>query len=195
MISGTGPRTEPRSNRRDGFTLLELILVLALLAIAVSIVTPRLSGFASGRAFDSETRRLLALTHAARSRAISEGHPIVLWIDTTAGTYGLRRDGPVSNVDTNALEFAIAPGIEIVFDTPDALVGQTATSRRPQVPPLPNAVSVGPLQILPGIRMMPDGSVDESSPQSIRITNADGTALWLVQGSDRRHYELRPANL
>jgi hypothetical protein len=56
-------------------------------------------------------------------------------------------------------------------------------------------VSVGPLQILPGIRMMPDGSVDESSPQSIRITNADGTTLWLVQGSDRRHYELRPANL
>ena len=59
----------------------------------------------------------------------------------------------------------------------------------------PNAVTVGPLQILPGIRMMPDGSVDESSPQSIRITNTDGTALWLVQGSDRRHYELRPANL
>ncbi|MFZ9854670.1 MAG: GspH/FimT family pseudopilin [Limisphaerales bacterium] len=195
MISGTGPRTEPQAERRDGFTLLELILVLALLAIAVSIVTPRLSGFASGRAFDSETRRLLALTHAARSRAISEGRPIVLWIDTTAGTYGLRQDGPVANVDTNALEFTLAPGITAAFDAAEALAGQTTTSRRPQVPPLPNAVTVGPLQILPGIRMMPDGSVDESSPQSIRITNTDGTALWLVQGSDRRHYELRPANL
>ncbi len=195
MISGTGPKTEPRTRHRHGFTLLELILVLALLAIAVSIVTPRLSGFASGRAFNSETRRLLALTHAARSRAIAEGRPIVLWINTTERNYGIRQDGPVANVDTNALEFTLAPGIEVVFDTPDALVGQTTTSRRPQVPPLPNGVSVGPLQILPGIRMMPDGSIDETSPQSIRITNADGTALWLVQGSDRRHYELRPANL
>lgn len=195
MISGTGPRTEPRACPREGFTLLELILVLALLGIAVAIVTPRLSGFASGRAFDSETRRLLALTHAARSRAIAEGRPIVLWINSTSGTYGVRQDGPVANVDTNALEFILAPGIEIAFDTPDALVGQTATSRRAQTPPLPNAVSVGPLQILPGIRMMPDGSIDETSPQSIRITQSDGTALWLVQGSDRRHYELRPANL
>lgn len=195
MISGTGPRTESRSGPGKGFTLLELILVLALLGIAVAIVTPRLSGFASGRAFDSETRRLLALTHAARSRAVAEGRPIVLWINSTQGNYGLRQDGPVANADTNALEFTLAPGIEIAFDTPDALVGQTATSRRTQAPPLPNPVSVGPLQIVPGIRMMPDGSVDESSPQSIRITNADGTTLWLVQGSDRRHYELRPANL
>lgn len=195
MTLGTGPRTESAAGYRTGFTLLELILVLALLAIAVAIVTPRLSGFASGRAFDSETRRLLALTHAARSRAIAEGRPIVLWINSTSGTYGVRQDGPVANVDTNALEFSLAPGIEITFDTPDALVGLTATSRRSQIPPLPNAVSVGPLQILPGIRMMPDGSIDETSPQSIRITQADGTALWLVQGSDRRHYELRQANL
>ena len=195
MISGTGPRTEPSWCRRAGFTLLELILVLALLGIAVAVVTPRLSGFASGRTFDSETRRLLALTHAGRSRAIAEGRPIVLWINTTEGNYGLRQDGPVANIDTNALQFTIAPGIEIAFDTPEALVGQTATSRRPQIPPLPNSVSVGPLQILPGIRMMPDGAIDDSSPRSIRITNTDGTTLWLVQGSDRRHYELRPANL
>ena len=195
MISGTGRRTESAVRRRDGFTLLELILVLALLGVAVAIVTPRMSGFASGRAFDSETRRLLALTHAARSRAIAEGRPIVLWINAAEGNYGVRQDGPVANADTNALEFNLSPGIEIAFDTPDTLVGQTATSRRPQVPPLPNAVSIGPLQVLPGIRMMPDGSIDETSPRSIRITGSDGNALWLVQGSDRRHYELRPANL
>jgi prepilin-type N-terminal cleavage/methylation domain-containing protein len=55
------------------FTLIELILVLALLVIITSLAAPAMSNFIRGRALDSEARRLLALMHAAQSRAVSEG--------------------------------------------------------------------------------------------------------------------------
>src|SRR5208282_2111327 len=55
------------------FTLVELILVLALLVIVTSLVAPAMSNFIRGRALDSEARRLCALMHAGQSRAVSEG--------------------------------------------------------------------------------------------------------------------------
>ena len=45
-------------NFRRGFTLVELILVLALLVVITSIAVPSLSNFVRGRALDSEARRL-----------------------------------------------------------------------------------------------------------------------------------------
>ena len=63
----------PAAGRRrhtEAFTLIELILVLALLVIITSLVAPAMSNFIRGRALDSEARRLFALMHAAQSRAI-----------------------------------------------------------------------------------------------------------------------------
>ena len=69
-----------------------MILVMALLVVAVSMVSPRLAGFIRGRPLESEARRVLALTHAARSRAISESLPILLWLDAGSGRYGIERE-------------------------------------------------------------------------------------------------------
>ena len=80
------------ASRRRAFSLIEMILVMALLVVAVSMVSPRLSGFIRGRALESEARRVLALTHAARSRAVSESLPVLLWLDSATGHYGIERD-------------------------------------------------------------------------------------------------------
>ena len=53
------------------FTLVELLLVLALLVVITSLVAPAMSNFIRGRALDSEARRLFALMHAGQSRAVS----------------------------------------------------------------------------------------------------------------------------
>src|SRR5512143_2179039 len=63
------------------FTLIELILVMALLTIVISLTAPKLSRFFHGRTLDSEARRLLALTRSGQSRAVSEGLPMDLWVD------------------------------------------------------------------------------------------------------------------
>src|SRR6516162_6663029 len=70
---------------RPAFTLIELILVLALLVIITSIAAPTMSRFIRGRALDSEAQRMMALMHAAQSRAVSEGAPMMLWLDEKTG--------------------------------------------------------------------------------------------------------------
>src|SRR3954471_10738870 len=73
----------------SGFTLIELILVMALLSVVLAVSAPALSGFFRGRSIDAEARRLVSLIRYGQSRAVSEGVPVVLWINTRQGTYGL----------------------------------------------------------------------------------------------------------
>src|SRR5690242_12890691 len=65
------------------FTLIELILVMMILAIAVSFTAPALANFFHGRSLDYEARRLLSLTRQGQSRAVSEGVPVELWFDSS----------------------------------------------------------------------------------------------------------------
>src|SRR5207249_2115896 len=63
----------PRLPFTCAFTLIELILVMALLAIVLAVSAPALSTFFQGRTLDSEVRRFLSLTRYGQSRAVSEG--------------------------------------------------------------------------------------------------------------------------
>jgi hypothetical protein len=44
---------------------------------------------------------------------------------------------------------------------------------------------------LPTIRFLPDGSVAEGSPQTLRLTSSDGGSLWLALSRDAVSYEIR----
>jgi len=54
----------------QAFTLIELILLMALISIVISLVAPRLAAFFHGRSLDSEARQLLALSRHGQSRAV-----------------------------------------------------------------------------------------------------------------------------
>src|SRR5207249_1124035 len=86
--NGARGATRPTHTSR-AFTLIELILVMALLAVVLAISAPSLSRFFRSRSLDSEARRFMALTRAAQSRAVSEGVPMVLWLATKEHAYGL----------------------------------------------------------------------------------------------------------
>src|SRR5262249_19567201 len=73
----------------QAFTLIELILVMALLAIVLGISAPSLSRFFRGRSLESEAQRFLALTRHAQSRAVSEGVPMVVWLWPKQRSYGM----------------------------------------------------------------------------------------------------------
>ncbi len=87
--AGINPSVNPQ--RRGAFTLIELIVVMALLAIVIAIGGPRLARFFHGQTVMEEGQRLLALTRYGQSRAASEGSPMELWMNLANGTYGLRR--------------------------------------------------------------------------------------------------------
>jgi type II secretion system protein H len=164
--------TSPVTRHAPGFTLIELILVLALLVIAVSLVSPALSGFVRGRALDSEARRLLALVHAGQARAVSEGMPMVLWVDEKQNAYGLEAETTGKNGDTKAENLTLDENVQVAVLN----LGETATMT---------------FKNLPAVRFLADGTVDENSPQTLRLLSSTGQARWLIEARDRSGYEIR----
>src|ERR1019366_516330 len=104
------PRTAQRS---PAFTLIELILVMAILVMMVSFTAPTLSHFFRGRTLNSEARRLLALTRSGQSRAVSEGLPMDLWVDAAEGAFGLEAEPSFDTSDSKAVEFTVDGGLKI----------------------------------------------------------------------------------
>ncbi|HEY1787461.1 MAG TPA: GspH/FimT family protein [Verrucomicrobiae bacterium] len=168
MTLETGKHNKPRS--RCAFTLVELVLVMALLVVAVCMVAPRLSDFIRGRAIDSEARRLLALTDAGEARAVSEGMPMVLWFNQKQGTCGLEAETPPKGGDTRAENISISESVAV---TPVSK-GTSATTT---------------FNHLPAIRFLPDGTVDEGSPGTVQLTEGSDS-LWMLELQNHTGYEI-----
>ena len=153
------------------FTLVELLLVLALLVVITSLVAPAMSNFIRARAVDSEARRIFALMHAGQSRAVSEGLPMMLWVDEKQGAYGLAAETSPSGGDPKAENLTLDENVQI------AVLNAGATA-------------LTTFQNLPAIRFLADGTIDESSPQTLRLADAKGNALWLIEARNHMGYEI-----
>lgn len=73
-----------------GYTLLELVLVLAIIATTIAAAAPVLSKFARGQRAEEAARQFVALTRYARSQAVADGATYQLAIDTNAGKWQLK---------------------------------------------------------------------------------------------------------
>jgi prepilin-type N-terminal cleavage/methylation domain-containing protein len=179
---------------RRGFTLIELILVMALLTIVISLTAPRLSRFFHGRTLDSEARRLLALMRSGQSRAVSEGVPMDLWVDAGQGTFGLEAEPSYETSDSKAVGFTLDSGLQLeVVNKTVVAPANTATTINPMQ--RTSTASVPRVNLvhanLPTIRFLPDGSIGEASPQMLHLASSDGGSLWLAQARDGASYEIR----
>jgi len=189
--SGSAARVTDQARR--GFTLIELILVMALLTIVISLTAPKLSRFFHGRTLDSEARRLLALTRSGQSRAVSEGMPMDLWVDAQQGAFGLQAEASYDTSDPKAVDFTLDSGLqlEVVNKTVAAPVN-TVTMNRAQRASTASVPRVNLVHAnLPTIRFLPDGSIGEASPQLLHLSSSDGGSLWLAQARDGVNYEIR----
>ena len=162
---------------------------MTILTIAISLTAPALANFFRGRSLDSEARRLLALTRLGQSRAVSEGLPVQLWIDSARGECGLEADSSYDTVDAHAVEFTVDKDLQI--ETANSV---TATGDQPMVNTMQTATTTaqnGAHSNLPHIRFLPDGSVGEGSPQVIRLNGRDGFTVTIAMGRSRLGYEIR----
>ena len=150
----TTSRNAKANMSESGFTLIELILVMVLITVVLSLVFPSLKGFFRARNLDSEAQRFLALTRYGQSRAISEGVPVILWMDPTARIYGLEVQNGYGTKDTKPQQFRLDESLQI---QPQILAAGLLTqsniwtqARKP----------IG----RPEIRFLPNGEISESSP-------------------------------
>ena len=176
------PENERVRSRRAGFTLIELILVMAVLAITAALVVPRMSSFLHGRELSSEARRLLSLTRYAQSRAVAEGLPVVLWVNPSDGAYGVEIQPGYVDTDEHAISFTVAGGIAIDVQRPTPASSSELGDETLGLPPN-----------LAVVRFLPSGFVDESSVSEITLHEGDQAACTLSVAANRLGYEIRPA--
>jgi type II secretion system protein H len=163
-----------KDNGISAFTLVELLIVLVLIGTICAIAAPSLSHFFRGRTQDSEVRRFLALTHYGQSRAVSEGVPMLLWVDPKAGAYGLQQETGYTDGDTNAVEYEIGKDLQI--DVVKAITGaQPAHTARNQ----------------PAIRFLPDGAADSASVTGVTIQEDHDKPVLIAKSANGLAYELK----
>ena len=115
-----------RATLRSAFSLIELMLVMAILAIALAMMVPTLHGFGTGRRVEHTANQMVALARWARTQAITQGVAFRFNLDPAQGTYWLtvENNGSVNNsnstVDSIGQDwgriFNIPPGVTVSWD-------------------------------------------------------------------------------
>jgi Tfp pilus assembly protein FimT len=171
LRTGNKRRTNRGAAPSTGFTLVEML----------SYVAPSLSRFFRGRNLTSEARRLLALTRYGQSRAVSEGIPMLLWVDPRQGQYGLKAQTGYIDPDPKAVEYTLTSDMQIQVQNPVRLQTNHWT-----LAPQSTRLSQ------PTICFLPDGFISESSPDSILLrAPKENDAVWIGESANRLRYEIR----
>ena len=154
--------------RFRGFTLIELILVMALLAIIMAFAAPSLARSLRQRGVDQEASRFLALLEYARSEAVSQGVPMIVWLTPADGRYGVEAKTGFAGDTTRARTYTVTPGVTV-----SAEQGLMAKG------------------VLQAVEFAPDGWPVVGGAEAVQFADANGSTLTVAHTTDRWGYELR----
>lgn len=171
---------------RRAFTLVELLLVMALLTIVFAVSAPSLARFFRGRDLDYEARQFVSLTRYAQSRAVSEGIPMVLWLDVDGEppAYGLAAETTYEQDDGRAVEFTLGENLALEVDLP--------ATAQPSTPWRVTTETAG--ANTRAIRFTPDGFIGDNSPERIvfrQVHERDNAEVWIELTPTRMSYEVQ----
>jgi type II secretion system protein H len=178
MISPIGNNT---ASNRAAFTLIELILVMTIIMIVVGVAAPNLKGFFKGRNLDNDARQFLSLTRLGQSRAITEGIPVELWINSQAGSFGLQALSGYSETQTNPVIYNVDKTVAISCSKPSAVLVHSNYWT-------PAQAQFG---LTTKIRFQPDGFISDNSPQDIYFTQDDGSGVWIEETPSHTRYDIQ----
>ncbi|MCI0537452.1 MAG: GspH/FimT family pseudopilin [Verrucomicrobiales bacterium] len=182
MTLPIGNKQNADLRRGAAFTLIELILVMAMLLIVLGVAFPSLKGFFQGRNIDAEARRFLSLTKYGQSRAVSEGVPMMLWIDAPRKAYGLQAQAGYADSDQKAVQYTLDKDLEVEAQLP---ARTSLTQWQPKAAGISN---------VPMIRFMPDGSIGETSPDRVVLRQGSTSSIWIVENTNRLSYAIQTDN-
>jgi general secretion pathway protein H len=158
-------RTRPTS----AFTLVELIVVMAVLALVLGLSAPSLARSMRQRHLEAEAARLLAATEYARNEAVSQGVPMVLWIDEKTRTFGIEAKKGFLGEAARERAFTLHPDVEIALEK---TIGKNA-----KVQP---------------IEFAPDGAPATTNVETVELKDRFASTMTIARTEDGWGYEILP---
>ncbi len=70
-----------KTNNKTGFTLMELMVVIAIIGIISAIATPNVLSWLQNRKFTTSLQRTISIMNSAKLRAVKENRPTVIIFD------------------------------------------------------------------------------------------------------------------
>jgi len=152
------------------FTLVELVLVMALLCVILGIASPSLSRSFHQRNLKQEATRLLAVTEYARDEAISQGVPMVVWIDSEGGLFGARAKAGYESAGARPKDFKLTDGLHFEMEKNSLPASGTNDA----------------------VEFEPDGTLDSSSQPAFDIADQSDFSIEVARNNDATGYEIVP---
>jgi prepilin-type N-terminal cleavage/methylation domain-containing protein len=153
--------------RSPAFTLVELLLVMAILLVVMGVVAPSLSRSLRARKVSDEASRFLALTEFARDSAVSEGMPMMIWVNGSSQHYGL---DPMNDYLQSKVHREYALTSDVQFDPASAPAVGANTSV---------------------IQYMPNGTPAVTSVAGVKLVDHFGGTVVISLRSDGSRYEIQ----
>ncbi len=157
-----------RSFRASGFTLVELILVMGLLGTVMAFAAPMLSRSLRDRHLQQEGIRLLGMAELCRNTAISEGVPMLFWIDSAQGRFGMEPKAGFETGRDATRDYAL--GDDVWFEA--VTEGRGEASGKTQV------------------EFAPDGVPETAGVETIRLGDRFGGTVLIARTEDGWGYEI-----
>ena len=182
-------RTHATRRRMRGFTLVELMIAVAIVAILVAVGAPSFASFIDSNKVRTETQRVAGLLALARNHAVSKNREVTVRIQVAAGG---AQQGAAGALDVDVytgtgtsqefIQKSAGAVSGLAFGLSNANIGGGAT---PQVPTGP---TVGPTTVGPGgtsssgvvfltngRRKQPVGSTRSANATQITVCNSGKT--------------------
>jgi len=156
-----------RSRPNSAFTLVELIVVMAVLALVLAFSAPSLARSMRQRNLEAEAARFLAATEYARSEAISQGVPMTVWIEEKERRYGIATRRGFVGQETRERSFALHPDVEIESEK---MIARNAATQP--------------------IEFAPDGAPATTNVASVLLKDRSASVLTIARTADGWGYEI-----
>ncbi len=167
------------AGRSGGFTLLELILVMLIVAVVMAMAAPSLGLFTGARPLTDTAALIVALADHARTQAVTEGRLYRLNIDAESGRVWVtaQEGAEFAPLRTDfGREFRLPEGTRLAWPTPPAPRTDTTTTVPGLLMPGQEADAQQDPQG-PSVTVVPFFPDGRSRPCRMRLTDRRGNAV------------------